>query len=73
MQTCEGNTILTEEVGEVTLWFILSEVEYRENAPIGASVSDGHAVAFEAAADIQVDNEHERALFIGDDVVAFIT
>ena len=47
--------------------------EYGENAPIDTFVSDGHAVAFVAASKIQVDDEQERALFISDYVVAFIT
>lgn len=73
VQTCERYAILTVEIGEVALQVIPSDIDYRENASVGAFVADGHAVAFVAVAVVQIDNEQERTLFICDDVVALIT
>ena len=64
VQTCERYAILTVEIGEVALQVIPSDMDYRENASVGA---------FVAVAVVQIDNEQERTLFICDDVVALIT
>ena len=73
VETRERYTVLAVEVGEVALRVTTNEVEYGENASVDTFVSDGDAVAFVAAAAVQIENEQEGSLFIRDDMVALIT